>query len=158
MGSLFILNPLSGPREHLTRKLGSLAALNLATLSSLTPAAVLSEPDVGLLSFLASDTALKSVEKFRVRAGALGLTAGERDMAECWESSKAAMVVTPAEAGRTVVLLLLLGARAIAVIFTTFTELTWEVGITVFMGLLVMRRVGGERSVMALVAEGLGRI
>lgn len=55
-------------------------------------------------------------------------------------------------------LLLLLGANEIAVILTTFTELTWDVGITVLMGLLVMRSVGGERRAMALVTDGLGKI
>lgn len=168
MGSFFILAPLSGPGEHLTRKLGSLAALNFATLSSLAPTAVFSMPEAELLSFPASDTTLASAEGVRVEAGALGLTAGDWGAAElplcnCWDSSKAMVVLTPAEAGRTEVLLLLLlllllGARAMAVIFTTFTELTWGVGITVFIGLLVMSNVGGERSVMALVAEGLGRI
>lgn len=83
--------------------------------------------------------------------------AAELTLGKCCKSSEAAMVLKPAEAGLTVVVLLL-GARAMAVIFTTLTELTWLVGITVFMGLLVMSRVGGERSVMALVAEGLGRI
>lgn len=73
------------------------------------------------------------------------------------------MLLTPAEAGRNAVdvlllLLLLLGAIEIAVILTTFTELTWGVGITVLIGLLVMRSVGGERRAMALVADGLGKI
>lgn len=79
MGSFFTLAALSGPGEHLTRKLGSLAALNLATLSSLAPIAVFSAPAVGLLSFPASDTTLVSVEmeRERVEAGTLGLIAGD---------------------------------------------------------------------------------
>lgn len=69
------------------------------------------------------------------------------------------MLPMPVEAGRNGVgVLLLLGASDIAVILTTFTELTCGVGITVLIGLLVMRSVGGERSAMALVAEGLGKI
>lgn len=77
MGSLFILPPLSGPGEHFIRKLGSLAALNLAILSSLAPAAVFSVPWVELLSFPASDTTLVSVERTGVETGALGLIAGD---------------------------------------------------------------------------------
>lgn len=49
-------------------------------------------------------------------------------------------------------------AREMVVILTTLTELRWGEGMTVLMGLLVISRVGGERSVMALLAEGLGRI
>ena len=98
--------------------------------------------------------------------GAPGLTAGDWGGAEsplwAWEcSSGAAEVPPPAEMGLRVVLMVLLlplGDRDMAVILTTLTELTWGLGITVLMGLLVMRRVGGERRVMALVAEGLGRI
>ena len=55
--------------------------------------------------------------------------------------------------------LLLLGVRDIAVIFTTFRELMCEVGTTaVLMGLLVKRTVVGERMVSALVLAGLGKI
>ena len=70
--------------------------------------------------------------------------------------------VGPAAVVVTVVQLLLpplmLDPRDMAVILTMLTELTWGVGITVLMGLLVMSNVGGDRKVRAPVAEGLGRI
>ena len=43
-------------------------------------------------------------------------------------------------------------------ILTTWGELTWGVGITGWMGVLVNTGVGGERRARALVEQGLGRI
>lgn len=178
---------LSGPGEHMTRSEGSLDARYLVALSGpLDPPGDfcmvlrLSELEPGLLSVMMASGATMGVG---LEAGAPGRPAGHCGVAGaggppwlcpcCWTSSRAAMVVkvvvvpTPAEAEaglRTILLLLvlivLLGAREMAVILTTLTwELSWGwITWWVFMGLLVMSRVGGERRVMAPVAEGLGRI
>lgn len=163
----------------MTRSEGSLDARYLVALSGpLDPPGDfcmvlrLSELEPGLLSVMMASGATVGVG---LEAGAPGRPAGHCGVAGaggppwlcpcCWTSSRAAMVVkvvvvvvvpTPAEAEaglRTILLLLvlrvLLGAREMAVILTTW----W-----VLMGLLVMSRVGGERRVMAPVAEGLGRI
>lgn len=59
---------------------------------------------------------------------------------------------------REAVVLLLLGVSDMAVILTKLTGLTWQVVITVLMGLLPMIMVEGELRVMAVVVKGLGRI
>lgn len=57
-----------------------------------------------------------------------------------------------------VVVVPLLGVSEMAVILTKLTGLTWQVVITVLMGLLAMIIVEGELSVMAVVVKGFGRI
>lgn len=59
---------------------------------------------------------------------------------------------------REVVVVLLLGVSGMAVILTKLTGLTWQVVITVLMGLLAIIMVEGEFNVMAVVVKGLGRI
>lgn len=57
-----------------------------------------------------------------------------------------------------VVVVPLLGVSEMAVILTKLTGLTWQVVITVLMGLLAIIMVEGELSVMAVVDKGFGRI
>lgn len=161
MESLLVLAPRSGPGEHLTRRLGSLAALYLVSLSSLEPDSWAAACFSGarLWSFLASAAASLASWAGGVGVGAPGLMAGDWGAGPGGGGGGSSW----AEAGLRAVLmltllLLLLGASEMAVILTTLTELTWGVGITVLMGLLVMSSVGGERRVMAPAADGLGRI
>ncbi len=177
--SLLTLATLSGTGDALIRREGSLEALNVVALSFFSPVFApdavlcLSTAVAELLSFTASNVTFTSLvtvdtDGVWVVEGRPAFPYDWRDMTDApfwpwwvWlDSSREAVLLTPIEAGRNGVgvLLLLLGANEIAVILTTFTELTWDVGITVLMGLLVMRSVGGERRAMALVTDGLGKI
>ncbi len=169
---------MSNPREPLSRGPGMHATLGLNIPDHCTPptvfrvvASLLVPPCSWTLSIIASVFVLVSmkgvvdVERPDL-AKTDGIAAIEPLRTRLIGCGSSLRLATPADAGLTLLLAgvsagvlfpLPLEPRDMVVILTTLTELTWGVDITVLMGLLVISNVG-ERRVMPLEADGLGRI
>ncbi len=169
---------VSNPSEPLSRGVGTLATLGLnipdrctppmapgVVASLLIPPCSWPLPIMASVFLLVSMTGVVDVERPDL-AKTDGIAAIDPLRTRVTGCGSSLRLTTPADAGLTLLLAVVsagvlvplpLEPRDMVVILTTLTELTCGVDITVLMGLLVISNVG-ERRVIPLEADGLGRI